>query len=154
MSTENVEDQVLIDALAERLATAHHDLDDLERSIVGMVAKRDELRLEVHHINALLDLNGPTRDDKAAEIDGKSSSDLVFELLQLRGPLHFRKIEEILRDEFGVQVSGADPANTLLARYYNDPRLYRPKRGTYAIRKLGAARSVGARKGKRRNKRR
>jgi len=61
--------------------------------------------------------------------------------------MHYREIERELRARGQVMLGGQDPANTLLARYFDDERLYRPSRGTYALREWSrTARSVGARR--------
>ena len=65
------------------------------------------------------------------------SADAVVSLLNEVGePLHYRDIHRELkargRLEF-LYVGGADPASTLLSRFFKDPRLYRPQRGTYAL---------------------
>ena len=74
------------------------------------------------------------------------SADLVVNLLKSLGkPLHYRDIYEELttnesfRDGFLFEffrdgsLGGVDPAATLLSRFFKDPRLYRPRRGTYAL---------------------
>ena len=76
------------------------------------------------------------------------ASDLVVKLFEeVQHPLHFREIEKELRARNWYVARGNDPANTLLAKYFDDERLYRPSRGVYAIRPAGrTVRSVGARK--------
>lgn len=63
----------------------------------------------------------------------ESDADLVVEYLREVGkPLHYRQIYDGLHKR-GLDVGGKDPANTLLSRYFNDPRLERVGRGTYAL---------------------
>ena len=64
----------------------------------------------------------------------------MVDLLKSVGkPLHYRDIyEELKTNEFfranGLgSLGGVDPAATLLSRFFKDPRLYRPRRGTYAL---------------------
>lgn len=60
-------------------------------------------------------------------------ADAVVALLEEVGePLHYREIHRRL-EERGHHVSGVDPAATLLSRFFKDPRLYRPRRGTYGL---------------------
>ena len=64
----------------------------------------------------------------------------MVDLLKSVGePLHYRDIYEELKTSefFHVTSRGSlgdvDPAATLLSRFFKDPRLYRPRRGTYAL---------------------
>lgn len=70
----------------------------------------------------------------------QSSADLVVNLLKNVGkPLHYRDIYEELKTNEFFRAAGpgslgdVDPAATLLSRIFKDPRLYRPRRGTYAL---------------------
>lgn len=63
----------------------------------------------------------------------ESVPDLVVDLLQSKGPLHYRQIEAELRQSAKFIAGGKDAANTLLAKFFDDPRLYRPARGVYAV---------------------
>jgi hypothetical protein len=78
----------------------------------------------------------------------QDAADLVVKLLsEIKRPLHYREIESELRARNWYIAGGADPANTLLAKYFDDARLYRPSRGVYAIRPDGeVVRSVGLKK--------
>lgn len=129
----------------ERLA-----LVERRRDLDATLSRLDEER---GHIAALLGI-------EASEIvTPRESTDdpveLVVRLLREEGPLHYRDIERELRSRGWFQAGGADPANTLLAKYFQDPRLYRPARGKYALRPAGkTVQSVGTkRKGVRRQKR-
>ena len=73
-------------------------------------------------------------------VRGLSSADLVVDLLKSVGePLHYRDIYEELKTNEFFRAAGpgslgdVDPAATLLSRFFKDPRLYRPRRGTYAL---------------------
>lgn len=69
-----------------------------------------------------------------------SPADLVVALLEEVGtPLHYREIERRLRDSGKFEAGGRDPANTLLGRFFNDPRLHRTGRGTYDLLARGNA---------------
>lgn len=70
----------------------------------------------------------------------QDSADLVVNLLKSVGkPLHYRDIYEELKTNEFFRAAGhgslgdVDPAATLLSRFFKDPRLYRPRRGTYAL---------------------
>lgn len=67
----------------------------------------------------------------AKQLNG-SDADKVVALLRQHGqPLHFRLIYQRLAQQ--VVAGGIDPANSLLARYSTDPRLYRTAPGVYAL---------------------
>ena len=69
-----------------------------------------------------------------------SPADLVVALLHEVGtPLHYREIERRLRESGKFEAGGKDPADTLLGRFFNDARLHRTGRGTYALLASGEA---------------
>ena len=135
--------------LSRILAEESHRLRS-EVSAIGVQQRqledrRAELERRLSHISALLgdeqrEPSGPGRVEGVA--------DQVVELLREIGrPMHYREIEQELRARGKVRLGGKDPANTLLARYFRDGRLYRPKRGTYALHNDGdEVRSVGTRR--------
>ena len=143
-------------ALRKRLESVIVEMDGLldERNQLD-----DRLRIltdERSHIQSLLGLREKitSQDATSAELPTEPT-DLVVRVLQETGrPLHYREIERELRARSWYVAGGADPANTLLAKYFNDPRLYRPARGMYAIRPPGGlVTSVGTkRKAPRRRK--
>ena len=64
-----------------------------------------------------------------------TTADLVCELLaEAETPLHYREIYNKLRYREPNPPRSDDPATALLARYFNDPRLERTGKGTYALR--------------------
>lgn len=143
--------------LAKEHADASARLEELRHAVAG-------LEEDLGHIDALLgeahgETGGAARGAEAAAPQGDAgdpaaspTADLVVALLgEVGTPLHYREIARELAARGEVAAGGKDPANTLLSRYFDDPRLYRPKRGTYALRNGRAVRSVGgrhARKGK------
>jgi hypothetical protein len=147
----------LHEVLKRRLAEIDKEREDLLERRRELDAALNRIDEERGHIVALLGLDGST---VAADVQATTLSDdpadLVVRLLRETGPLHYRDIERQLRSRGWYQAGGADPANTLLAKYFQDPRLYRPRRGVYAIRPEGATvQSVGTRrKGVRRRRRR
>ena len=82
-----------------------------------------------------------------APVYQEHAADLVVRLLKdSQRPLHYREIERELRERGWYTAGGVDPANTLLAKYFKDDRLYRPSKGVYALRPDGApVRNAGAR---------
>ena len=85
---------------------------------------------------------------------GPTVADRVVALLEEHGgPLHYREIATKLAESGGVLPKGKDPAANLLAQYFKDERVYRPDRGTYALREGRKVASVGTRRpGSRRKK--
>jgi len=146
----------LYEVLKRRLAQIEKERENLlgqRRELDAALNRIDDQR---EHITALLGLNGSTVAAGAqATTLSDDPADLVVRLLSETGPLHYREIERQLRSRGWYQAGGADPANTLLAKYFQDPRLYRPRRGVYAIRPEGrTVQSVGTRrKGVRRRRR-
>ena len=151
-------DDELTELLKRRLAQIDEKREELaerRRELDQALNRIDEERT---HIAALLGLDGTYASPAEADVGilPGDPADLVVKLLRETGPLHYRDIERQLRSRGWYRAGGADPANTLLAKYFQDPRLYRPRRGVYAIRPEDrAVQSVGTkRKGLRRGGRR
>ena len=67
----------------------------------------------------------------------------VVQLLSERDtPMHYREIYQELSSR-GIDAGGKDPAKTMLARYFNDQRLQRVRRGTYAVKRGIGGEHVG-----------
>lgn len=131
-----------VDALLRTITTQRSELD----------AQISSLNEEASHLRALLTAYGadtpPPTPTFSVVASGKSLADHVADLLAANGrPMHYREIESELRAQGLFSGGGKDPANALLANYFNDARLYRPARGTYAIR-TGAAtpKSIGTKR--------
>ena len=139
--------------LAEEAVKLRSEVSAIEAQQKQLVDRRAELARRLSHISALL---GDERPGSPKPPGAESVADQVVELLlELGRPMHYREIEQELRARGKVHVGGKDPANTLLARYFRDKRLYRPKRGTYALRDEGTeARSVGTRSARKARERR
>ena len=146
MSNSDLVEKEFLRTLATRIESMTSELEDVEESLSQLRTQRDGLRAQLAHMQALANPERLSSEGSNELPSGEEISDLVYGLLESHGSLHFKNIEQLLRETAGVQASGSDPATSLLARYYNDPRFYRPKRGTYAIRRSGSAKSVGARK--------
>lgn len=119
------------------------ELHSLDAKLAEISAQRAQLAPQIDHLRALLGktpLQTPpripvktSRPRNSRPAGGGTDADRVVALLRERGqPIHYRDIYERLVQD-GVQVGGKDPAGTLLARYFDDPRLYRPARGTYGL---------------------
>lgn len=124
--------------VTKRITIVRKHLDD-ER------AELDRLEAERTHLTALLGLGGRQGEQNVVKFPALADTDKVVELLrEVQRPLHYREIAKMLQARGYIMPGGGDPANTLLAKYYNDPRLYRPARGRYAIKPEGKeVRSVG-----------
>lgn len=143
------------DLLRERLGHVEAQLDNIGTRIEELQERRRGLVEQRSHLVALMgDGASPQQAPNRGGADGQgdvsdlSIADRVVALIAERGePLHYREIERELRARGYVTGGGRDPANTLLSRYFNDPRLFRPRRGTYDLRENNTgARSVGTRK--------
>ena len=136
---------------AKRANRLEADIGGLDSQIDQLRSRREVLHEELGHLQALLG-----RDRQAEEpptpvpssTPGESDADKVVSLLaNAKRPMHYREIERELRARGQLTAGGRDPANTLLARYFDDERLYRASRGTYALREWNrTARSVGTRR--------
>lgn len=129
-----------LDVVTQRSALIRRELEKLKTDL-------DRLDAERGYLEALLGLTQEAaNDNRVLRLSAVfADADKVVELLREVGrPLHFREIAKMLQDRGVVLPGGVDPANTLLAKYFNDPRLFRPSRGTYALRAEGdGRRSVG-----------
>ena len=142
-------------ALLKRRETLEEEKADIEIEMDDLQKKVDWYDEQIDYIEALLEPVTQTTATSPRLMpvvpQGKNKlADAVVNLITEKGaPMHYREIYEALRQK-GVDLpEGKDPATTLLARYYNDERLYRPKRGTYAIGDRRRNRSVGVRKTRR-----
>ena len=102
-----------------------------DRRVAKAQSKRDHLASQLGELQRLL-ADDP---EKLAEPTAPAAdANAVLELLIDRSkPMHYRDIYSALAD-VGFQVGGADPASTLLTRFFNDGRLERVARGTYQVR--------------------
>ena len=143
-----------LEELDAKIATVRAEVNRLTDQMAAAQRERDAL----HDLLAIWDhqpegSNPSSANGIGALAEGGAqfvgdASDLVVKLLEeVQRPLHFREIEKELRARNWYVARGNDPANTLLAKYFDDERLYRPSRGVYAIRPAGkTVRSVGTRK--------
>ena len=81
-------------------------------------------------------MTSPVATLRAAKRVPIATADHVAELIAETGQaMHYRQIEEVLRSRGFFTGRGKDAANSLLARYFDDGRLFRPARGTYDLRR-------------------
>ena len=160
MTTNNIIDDELLVLVKQRLAkhTAERERLDLEISqlterrsrIQRLVADLEDIAAMAHH-QGEEDLNdaGPIarspspwlpRQDAPAtnrSTSGyKATADDVVELLKREGPMHYRDIHDAITSQ-GLEIGGKGNADTLLSRYFQDSRLERIARGTYAAKDDG-----------------
>ena len=148
-SRDDQQDQFLALA-AKRANRLEAEIGALDSQIEELRARREGVHEELSLLAALL---GRTRQAEEpptprSAASGGSDADKLLSLLTSVGkPMHYREIERELRARGQITIGGQDPANTLLARYFDDERLYRPSRGTYALREWNrTARSVGTKR--------
>ena len=102
-----------------------------EQEVAEAQAKRDRLASQIRELDRLLSDEPEDLDTTDAP---RADANAVLDVLVDRGkPMHYRDIYTVLADA-GFKVGGADPASTLLTRFYDDTRLERVARGTYQIR--------------------
>ncbi len=123
----------------QELRRLEAELQKLDDELAERQRVRSEVAKVVGHLRGLQgsfhinDATGTDTPDTPTSNGARSSADMVVAYLEEIGkPAHYREIYEALSSR-GVKVGGKDPANTLLARYFNDPRLTRVGRGTYAL---------------------
>ncbi|MYH68384.1 MAG: hypothetical protein F4152_07540 [Dehalococcoidia bacterium] len=125
------------------LSRFEEELRRLDEELASLQRKRNEVAQTVTHLQGLqakFDLDPEAevarpsgRGAPSGTSDGATSADRVVAYLEETGePAHYRHIYAELAKR-GLVVGGKDPANTLLARFFNDPRLKRVGRGTYAL---------------------
>ena len=136
--------------LRAQLDQARAEQDELEDRREALAVRVKELEKELEELlgerpNAAGRVRTRRGDHRArggayTRVRGPSSADLVVGLLKSVGePLHYRDIYEELKTNEFFRAAGpgslgdVDPAATLLSRFFKDPRLYRPRRGTYAL---------------------
>jgi hypothetical protein len=117
-------------------------LENLREELVRLRASRDELTRQIADKESLAQqLQGLLRGEGVELADSRrptatsadSIRDAAFSVVKEAGrPVHYRQICTALRDQ-GVEISGKDPAATLLTFITRDARLERVGRGIYGI---------------------
>lgn len=112
------------------------------KKIEKLQTERKHSEEALHHVDALLKLEGFAVNESQNETDATNSSitsaayvtDATFNLLEdIHKPMHYKKIALGLQEQ-GIYIPGKNPAATLLSRIARDSRFKRTmKRGTYAL---------------------
>ncbi len=143
--------------LNNRLLFVEGQVEVLARQIASLEETRSSLAEEAIRIRTLLGVHDNERPRAEGQLQHqhsqrwKSAADVVVEYLdEVGAPVHYREIEKALRERGAVSLGGKDPANSLLARYFADPRLLRVSRGTYASKSKWTGRGLSSRKRRRR----
>lgn len=152
LHSQDEQERQFLALASERANRLETDIGALDQQIEQLRSRREALNEEFSILQALLGRKQQSQEPRTAVSNPDSTSesvaDMVVALLTHMGkPMHYREIERELRARGQVAIGGQDPANTLLARFFDDERLYRPARGTYALREWNrTARSVGAKR--------
>lgn len=117
--------------------------EEFSRKIEVLQSKRKPSEEALHHIEALLKLEGFVLNSTQNKVGKKNVdyitgtakiTDAAYDLLsEVRKPLHYKEIFNKLQER-GLYIPGKNPAATLLSRMSRDNRFKRTiKRGTYAL---------------------
>ena len=131
-----------IEIVKEQLRVLQDELSSHDAEITrleGALAEARRGRLEAaHRIEQLTELLSDSQQVNSGS-SGLASrrpfadADAVVDLIREHGaPMHYEKIHEALVRR-GFEIGGKGEANTLLSRYFRDPRLKRVSRGTYDL---------------------
>ncbi|MYF76891.1 MAG: hypothetical protein F4174_06080 [Acidobacteria bacterium] len=149
MPPRSISDQLAAALQAERAALGKR-LASLQERATELAKEQDLVKVRLGHIDALLHAEDIDRLHAAPSADASadhSIADDVVGLLREHGKaLHYREIARKLQERGVTLPKGKDPAANLLAHFFNDPRVYRPQRGTYALRNGRDVQSVGTRR--------
>ena len=136
-------------ALSTRLAFVERHIEVMSRQVAELEHARLTLTDEANHLRSLLGIGVNPANTREPE-QWRSAADVVVEFLDEVGvPMHYREIERALRERGAISLGGKDPANALLARYFDDLRLRRVSRGTYVTAEKWIAKSTPSRKKRR-----
>ncbi len=140
---EGFEDGFL-DLVAEQLKRCHHELGDLDREISRLQDQRTDAAKRVSQLEDILSGSDSGQNSIPDDAEAQPSSsarrprsiadaDAVVDLIREHGePMHYLEIHKMLVDR-GFEIGGEGKADTLLSRYFKDPRLSRVSRGTYDL---------------------
>jgi hypothetical protein len=156
-------DPAFVTALREELSRLLHCEQILERERLQTIDLLGHLRKHIEQARALLEepANAESRPGECGSATSTDSgfpanavafgnvADMAHDILRERGrePMHYRELGELVRAR-GGDLTGPNPAQTLVARLAKDARFVRPqKRGYYSLREFyPRSRSVGSRK--------
>lgn len=142
-----------LEIVEEQLKLCLQEVRDYDQQIDEKRSEMDGLRVErdaaAMRAEQLRDLLGSNKGAGTAEVSGPlattrtADADAVVDLIREHGEaMHYIEIHRTLVNR-GFEIGGEGKADTLLSRYFKDPRLVRVSRGTYDLAERGKLR-VGA----------
>ena len=150
----NVFDSEFLKDVRKRYGIATDQVSVLDKELVEIQSRRDHARKQAEHLRGILDLadngssaarspngNRPVEEANRANRRIATADDVVALLRELGEPMHYKEIHRLIKER-GFHISGKGNADTLLARYFNEPRLERVSRGTYALKASATVESV------------
>ncbi len=128
-----------LEVLKGELEECDNNLSRLEADLDAKRKYRASVSRNIEQLRNLL--NGTSTSDGGTQNDGTppgpqpplADADSVVELIRENGaPMHYEQIHRTLVEQ-GYEIGGMGKANTLLSRFFDDPRLKRVSRGTYDL---------------------
>lgn len=121
----------------ERIKRKQEEIAGIRVRRDAVIKQAEKLRdllatTELETADAVPDVHSPVATRR--HVGGRiADADAVVELIREQGaPMHYRAIHQTLVDR-GFEIGGKGNPDTLLSRYFNDPRLVRVYRGTYGL---------------------
>ncbi len=144
------------ESVSEKLKELQQESQVLGREIEERQIRQTKIAQMITHLDGILKLSGDEQkpDDKPTlrRANYKEICDLVAQILAERQkqPVHYRELADEVQRR-GIELGGADPGRTLVAKLVWDSRFIRPKqKGYYALREdYPDAPNIGARKSRR-----
>ena len=132
-----------LDLAREQLDQARVQVADLDDHIANRQSARTAAAHQAAHLEGLLNGPGVGQSTTAPGLDPQApalsltqrpfaDADAVVNLIREQGAMHYHNIHSVLIER-GFEIGGQGGADTLLSRYFNDPRLRRTARGTYDL---------------------
>ena len=146
MTIERIEgfEEGFLDLVAEQLKRCRKELNDLDREIARLQDQRTDAAKRVSQLEDILNASDSAQNSISGDAGVQPSSivrrprpiadaDAVVELIREHGEaIHYLDIHKKLVDR-GFEIGGQGNPNTLLSRFFDDPRLIRIARGTYGL---------------------
>ncbi len=141
------------DSVSAKLKELKKESQALGREIEERQIRQTKIAQMITHLDGILELTGNEQksDTRPAlrRADYKEICDFVVQILSERQkkPVHYRELADEVQRR-GIELGGANPGRTLVAKISSDTRFVRPvSRGFYALRKdYPDARNVGEHK--------
>ena len=154
MGNHDILDKAFMAEVSSKLASAERLRSELDKELEALAKRKEIADLQVVSLKAVLKLGNLESSDSGASSARSSPSsgskpsesllasvgvgrvatadDVVKLLIEKGEPMHYKAIHAEFVDR-GFEIGGRGNADTLLARYFKDPRLERVARGTYAV---------------------